>query len=345
MRTAAISVVIPTHNKARYLDLSLASWCGQDFASYELIIVDDGSSDATPEVLDRYRSELPIVVVRVSHRGRAAARNKGLARAQGTRIVFVDDDRIVTPGYLRAHGENAAPDEVIVGWQRGLLVDFRNHGDQPVSPARVACLLRGNPECLTDVLAGGAGTLITAGGLREQEVDLEALRLEDPWEPYLERIVGVYGESLSDCPLAWACGTTGSLSASRELLRDAGGFDERFIGWGLEDTELNYRLAKAGARFRVARAALNYHQNHPKDALAKRGEWARNGKLFLRTHETLEVALYLHAETGNLPHLEACQIASQAARLGECPAVAMLRRLAINSAFDIVSHWEAPCAR
>jgi hypothetical protein len=266
--------------------------------------------------------------------------------AQGKRILFVDDDRVVPPGFLRAHWESCASDEVVIGWQQGLLVDLRNHGDQSIRPEKLVSLLRESPNCLADVLGGGGGEMITAKDLKEEQFELDTLRLEDPWEAYLERMIGAYGEDLSDCPLAWACGTTGNLSVSRELLRKAGGFDERFIGWGLEDTELHYRLVKAGARTRVAREAVNYHQNHPKDVGLRRGDWGRNAKWFLRKHETLEVALYLHAETGNLPHLEACQIASDALRLGgSCPAVKMLRRLTINSAFDVISHWEALCGQ
>lgn len=338
MMEPEISVIVPTHNKARYLDLSLASWCGQEWGDYELLVIDDGSTDYTTAVLGRYQSELPIQVMRVSRAGRAAARNYGLQMARGKRVVFVDDDRIVAPGFLQAHRDSVDSDEVIIGWQHGLLVDLRNHGDQRIAPEKIASLLRAKPAYVSDALDGGSGVLLTVERLKDQQFDIEALRLEDPWEPYLERMIGVYGEDLTACPLAWACGTTGNMSVSREILQRIGGFDTRFSGWGLEDTELHYRLAKAGAQIRVVRAALNYHQNHAKDSVAKRGEWGRNAKLFLSKHETLEVALYIHAETGNVPHLQACEILSEVRRMGECSAVGFLRRLTINSASGIISH-------
>lgn len=338
MTRPEFSVIVPTHNKARYLDLSLASWCGQEWDDYELLVIDDGSTDQTAAVLGRYQSELPIQAMRVPHSGRSAARNHGLHVARGSRIVFVDDDRIVPPGFLRAHRDSVDSDEVIIGWQHGLLVDLRNHGDQHIAPERIASLLRDRPAYVADALDGGSGVLLTVESLKDQEFDIEALRLEDPWEPYLERMIRVYGEDLAACPLAWACGTTGNMSVSREFLQRTGGFDTRFGGWGLEDTELHYRLAKGGAHIRVVRAARNYHQNHAKDGVANRGAWARNAKLFLSKHETLEVALYIHAETGNIPHLQACEVISEARRMGECSTVDLLRRLTINSASGIISH-------
>lgn len=339
MTNTTISVIIPTHNKARYLDLSLASWCGQECNAYELVIVDDGSTDETADILAKYRRELPIEVVRISHAGRSAARNHGLTAAKGRWIVFVDDDRIVPRGFLRAHSDRATSDGVIIGWQQGMLVDFANHGDQHIQPATIASLLRERPRCMADILAGGSGQIVTAMDIREGGFDIGPLRLEDPWEPHLERLMQTYGEDLTACPLAWGYGTTGNLSVSRELLTEAGHFDEGFIGWGLEDTELHYRLVKAGARTRVARDAVNYHQNHPKSVSFRRGEWARNARRFLEKHATLEAALYIHASTDSLSHEEACRIAADAVRLGECPSVGLLRSLALKSALDIVSRW------
>jgi glycosyltransferase involved in cell wall biosynthesis len=332
-----VSVVIATFNKARYLDLTLASWCGQQYPSYELIVVDDGSTDDTSEVLRKYEAELPIRVLGERHRGRAGARNRGLAAARGSRIVFVDDDRVVPPGFLAAHACLGKSHEVVVGWQYGLMVDLHCSGDQVIPPATLAAMLRDSPQRLAQALDGAAARIIAAEDLRKGKCDIDALRLEDPWEAYLDTLTQVYGDDLTACPLAWMCGTTGNMSASREILLNVEGFDECFAGWGLEDTELHYRLARAGAGTRVAREAYNYHQNHPKNVAAQRAEWAANAKVFLRKHETLEVALYVHAETGNLRHLDACEIMSEAQRLGECSLVRVLRQLIIDSAFAIVS--------
>src|SRR4051812_27410402 len=90
-----VSVIMPTYNKAEYLDLSLASWCHQSFTDYELIVVNDGARDATPDVLRKYEARLPIRCIAIENVGRAGARNCGLRVARGAIIVFCDDDRVV----------------------------------------------------------------------------------------------------------------------------------------------------------------------------------------------------------------------------------------------------------
>jgi glycosyltransferase involved in cell wall biosynthesis len=85
-----ISVVIPTWNRVGYLREAIASVLGQDYPHRELIVVDDGSTDATPQLLAEYGDQL--TVVRQPNRGIAAARNAGVARAHGSFLAFLDDD-------------------------------------------------------------------------------------------------------------------------------------------------------------------------------------------------------------------------------------------------------------
>jgi glycosyltransferase involved in cell wall biosynthesis len=103
-----ISVVTPTHNKLVILQRTLASLAAQDLSpeEYEVVVVDDGSTDGTSAFLESHRPEHGFTVVRqVSNRGRAAARNLGLARAEGDLVVFLDDDMELVPGFLRVHRE------------------------------------------------------------------------------------------------------------------------------------------------------------------------------------------------------------------------------------------------
>lgn len=338
MADPAVSVIIPTHNKASFLARSLASWSCQEYGRYELVVVNDGSTDATGGVLASYRNELPLEILDVPHQGRACARNRGLAAATGEIVVFVDDDRVVPPRFLSAHVADRGAEEIVVGWQFGLLVDLYSRGDQAVSPERLATLLHDPPWTMATKLCAGGVPMIDAAEVRENIRAIDTLRLEDPWSLYLATITGIYGDGLRDCPLAWTCGTTGNLSVSRGLLDETGGFDEQFTGWGVEDTELHYRLVKAGGRTRVSRDAYNYHQNHAKDLLGtRRQQWARNAAHFLRKHESLEVALYIHAENGAIPHVEACRILEQAREMGETALLRTFRRLLIESAFAMVA--------
>jgi glycosyltransferase involved in cell wall biosynthesis len=103
-----VSVVTPTHDKAALLSRTLASLAEQDLASeaYEVIVVDDGSTDGTAAFLASYRAGHGFTWVRQeANRGRAAARNLGLSRAGGDLVVFLDDDMELVPGFLRAHRE------------------------------------------------------------------------------------------------------------------------------------------------------------------------------------------------------------------------------------------------
>ncbi len=102
-----LSVVIPTHNQADLLAECLWSFTNQTLpaAAYEIIVVDDGSTDQTQIVLNQYAKSQPLLtVIRFpSNRGRSAARNAGIARASAPIVVFVDSDIIVRKDFLQWH--------------------------------------------------------------------------------------------------------------------------------------------------------------------------------------------------------------------------------------------------
>jgi glycosyltransferase involved in cell wall biosynthesis len=343
MSTPEISVVIPTYNKAQYLALALASWCHQDHDGFELIIVDDGSTDGTPDVVRAYRDKLPIRYCRTSNRGRAAARNQGTSIAAGRLVVFVDDDRVVMENFLQEHSAAQSSHSVVVGWQSGLLVDFPNRGDQHIPPATLAALCRDDERVAAALAEQTTIQTLSASDLAVNLSVVPKYQIVDPWEPYLSLFTDVFGDELSDCPLAWSCGTTGNMSVERDLLESVGGFDEAFRGWGIEDTELLYRLSRTGARTKLCRAARNFHANHPKDAALKRVDWSRNASIFLDKHRNLEVSMYIHTETGNISRLEACQVLRQAKEQPGSALIDMLECLLIASAERILQRgaaWE-----
>lgn len=85
-----VTVIIPTYNRALLIGRAIESVFDQTFQDFELIVVDDGSADATREVLDRYGSRVEAIFT--ENRGVAAARNAGLARARGELVAFLDSD-------------------------------------------------------------------------------------------------------------------------------------------------------------------------------------------------------------------------------------------------------------
>lgn len=95
---ARISVVIPVYNGARYLGAALDSVLGQTRPPDEVVVVDDGSTDATPAVMASYGTR--IVAVRQENRGGAAATNRGIGAATGEVLAFLDADDLWLPGKL-----------------------------------------------------------------------------------------------------------------------------------------------------------------------------------------------------------------------------------------------------
>lgn len=98
----AVSVILPTYNRAKFLPEALAAICGQTFTDWELIIVDDGSHDETAEVVLQHAAGWPQAVryVRQANQGAYGARNTGLGLARGQYVAFYDSDDLWLPHHL-----------------------------------------------------------------------------------------------------------------------------------------------------------------------------------------------------------------------------------------------------
>lgn len=103
--TVEISAILTTHNRCHLLPLVLAALERQTLSAdrFEVIAVDDGSTDATPELLAGWATRLPLRIQRQKHAGLAAAKNLGVLLSRGPIVVFLDDDDVAHPGLLAAH--------------------------------------------------------------------------------------------------------------------------------------------------------------------------------------------------------------------------------------------------
>ena len=114
-----LSFVVPVYNAAQYLPECLDSLLAQDISDYEIICVNDGSRDASPEILGQYAAEHGnIRVINKENGGVVSARNAGLSAAQGDFIWFVDADDFLLPnilGFLKDKAAETACDRLIVG--------------------------------------------------------------------------------------------------------------------------------------------------------------------------------------------------------------------------------------
>jgi glycosyltransferase involved in cell wall biosynthesis len=96
------SIVIPTYNRANLLCPTLKSVLNQSFTDYEVILVDDGSTDETPQVIENeFGTDTKLVYIRKKNEERSIARNTGIAQAKGEFIVFFDSDDLMHPIHLQ----------------------------------------------------------------------------------------------------------------------------------------------------------------------------------------------------------------------------------------------------
>jgi glycosyltransferase involved in cell wall biosynthesis len=97
-QTPLVSVIIPTFNRARAVGSAIDSVIVQNYPNFELIVVDDGSSDHTRALLSAYKDA--ILAIHQPNKGVSAARNRGVAAAAGDLIAFLDSDDYWLPGKL-----------------------------------------------------------------------------------------------------------------------------------------------------------------------------------------------------------------------------------------------------
>lgn len=112
------SVIIPTHNRARLISRAIRSVLSQTFQDFELLIVDDVSTDATKEVVASFRDKRIIYIRREDNGGAAAARNTGIRYAKGKYISLLDDDDEYLPEFLEKMNQKfeSSPQGVGFGW-------------------------------------------------------------------------------------------------------------------------------------------------------------------------------------------------------------------------------------
>lgn len=117
-----VSIIIPAFNAALFIDETLDSVLGQSYSNWQAIIVNDGSTDNTTEVLCK-RNDPRIRVLNQVNAGVSHARNHGLAQAEGEFIVFFDADDIMTPDFLRTRVD-ALQKNPAAGFAGGLVETF-----------------------------------------------------------------------------------------------------------------------------------------------------------------------------------------------------------------------------
>ena len=239
------AVVVTTYNRPDALAAVLDGYLAQDDMDFELLIADDGSDSRTARVVESYPT-LKIKHVWQEDRGfRAAAiRNRAVAATGMEYIIFTDGDCVPAPGFVAAHKRLA---------ERGWFLA----GNRILLSAQLT------RRVLAEHLPLHRWTW--TDWLRER-----ARRDVNRLLPLLSLPDGAFRRAQAK---RWEGAKTCNLSVWRDALVRVNGLDERYEGWGLEDSDLVIRLLHAGERHKNARFAAPlfhlWHAEQPRDALAR----------------------------------------------------------------------------
>ena len=110
-----VSIIMPVYNVEKYLEKTLESVKAQSFQNYELIAINDGSTDKSFEILKMYQDRMPqLYIMDQKNSGVSTARNRGIKRATGEYVCFLDADDQLSPDYLEHKSElDAMADKIV----------------------------------------------------------------------------------------------------------------------------------------------------------------------------------------------------------------------------------------
>ena len=124
MDNPKVSIIIPVYNKEKYIRKTLDSVINQTFQDFELIIVNDGSTDKSRKIIGEYqKKDFRIKIIDISNGGVSNARNVGLANAQSEWIQFLDGDDIIDNAFLSTVFSNSLVEDVDIVFSNFLMVN------------------------------------------------------------------------------------------------------------------------------------------------------------------------------------------------------------------------------
>jgi glycosyltransferase involved in cell wall biosynthesis len=183
-----VSVIIPTYNRSKYVQEAIDSVLAQDYKEFELIVVDDGSTDDTEEVLKAFYLK-KIIYVKQENQGESAARNLGVSMSQGKYIAFLDSDDLWSPDKLSLQVPilDANPDIVVVfcqSWQ--IDSEGQRITQQPLGlHTKAADFTVENLLMYNKIPAGSSTCLIRRSVLEEAGGFSIDIRYGDEWDLWL----------------------------------------------------------------------------------------------------------------------------------------------------------------
>src|SRR5262245_55624305 len=254
-RGVSVSVVVPTRDRSRMLETALRSVLRQRDVELEIIVVDDGSTDDTPEVVEALEDPRIRLIRNQESTGPNAARNRGAAQADGEWIAFVDDDDLWAPAKLMRQVRLATDGGFAWVYAGAVNVDDRLriiHGVPPPDPASVvAALPRSNP-----IPAGASNVMLrrslfmAAGGFNEE------LRACEEWDLWLRLAQDGLPGQVSSPLVAYRMHAGNAILDVASIVEGAKAFERLHgttIDWGLFHRWLAQLSARGGDRGQALR--------------------------------------------------------------------------------------------
>lgn len=229
-----LSLIITTYNSPKFLKLVLDSVRRQVMLPDEVVIADDGSGDDTRKLIDEERLTFPVPLLHVWQEDKgfraAKSRNNGIKVCSGDYIVFIDGDILLDRRFIRDHHFFACKNRFVQG-RRVHLSESRTR--EIVDSMKVPSL-----NFFSRGVSLNRIHLIHSGFFRDL---------------YGKKKKTQKGESL----------ISANIGVWKEDLLRVNGFNEEFIGWGREDSELGVRMMNAGIKIRFLKfAAIGIHLYH-----------------------------------------------------------------------------------
>ncbi|MBA4536919.1 glycosyltransferase family 2 protein [Bacillus aquiflavi] len=236
-----VSVILSSYNAKERLFLALSSYHDQDYPKehFEVIVVDDGSTDETYKMIRTLNVHYHLKYIRhVKNLGRACARNSGIKAASGEIIIFSDSDMIAEPTFISKHVLHHKKNDNIF-----VCGSFWNKINKNYNEKKGRYLPPINPIVI-------------------KNKQIFKTSSKQAFAQFYESFQEYYGTNLEGFEFPWMYFIVMNCSVKLKHLKRVGLFDEQFKRYGGEDEEMGYRLWKGGLKGIVDPSIKNYHLEH-----------------------------------------------------------------------------------
>jgi glycosyltransferase involved in cell wall biosynthesis len=243
-----LSIIIPAYNRADTLSQALEYLTVQEVNTdfdIEIVVVDDGSTDHTSQVIKDFSKRMKTLtsdyIPRDEYSNRSRTKNRGAFISNGDVLVFMDTGILVPRNfclkiYERYKHENLKDTNLaLIHYMYGLWVD---------------------PSFDDMSIIDG----ITPDNINNYQ---DRMHRNSAWIDYREGLFDLVHDDLDQLDAPWSVAWGLGFTVTKRLFDKTGGFDESFMDWGGEDKDFTFRLFKQGAQYKAERDAFGIHLPHP----------------------------------------------------------------------------------